>query len=166
MVRSFIAAVMTLALGGILKAELYNIQVWPDDLDKVPCEAWKKNPDGSLTQTGTIVVANSHSVITGNTFTDAPTIRVVEKKCGAELSSRDPRWLGSKQTKIRPPARGSSGNHRREKLCHARWREQLKMVASTALCRPWSTWVGLSHHGQRAPPLLPMCHPPFSPTSG
>jgi hypothetical protein len=85
MVRPFIAAVMTLALGGIVKAELYNIQVWPDDLDKVPCEAWKKNPDGSLTQTGTIVVANSHSVITGNTFTDAPTIRVVEKKCGAEL---------------------------------------------------------------------------------
>jgi hypothetical protein len=85
MVRQFFAAVMTLALGGIVKAEIYNIQVWPDDLDKVPCEAWKKNPDGSLTQTGTIVVANSHSVITGNTFTDAPTIRVVEKKCGAEL---------------------------------------------------------------------------------
>ena len=82
--RPFIAAVMTLALGGIVKAEIYNIQVWPDDLDEVPCEAWKKN-HGSLTQTGTIVVANSHSVITGNTFTDAPTIRVVEKKCGAEL---------------------------------------------------------------------------------
>jgi hypothetical protein len=29
--------------------------------------------------------SNSRSVITGNTFTDAPTIRVVEKKCGAEL---------------------------------------------------------------------------------
>jgi hypothetical protein len=85
MVRAFFAAVVTLALGGIAKAETYNIQVWPDDLDKVPCEAWKKNPDGSLTQTGTIVVGNSHSVITGNTFTDAATIRVVEKKCGAEL---------------------------------------------------------------------------------
>jgi hypothetical protein len=85
MVRPFFAAVMTLALVGIVNAETYNIQVWPDDLDKVPCEAWKKNPDGSLTQTGTIVVANSHSVITGNTFTDAPTIRVVEKKCGAEF---------------------------------------------------------------------------------
>ena len=68
-----------------VNAETYNIQVWPDDLDKVPCEAWKKNSDGSLTQTGTIVVANSHSVITGNTFTDAPTIRVVEKKCSAEF---------------------------------------------------------------------------------
>jgi hypothetical protein len=80
--RSFFAAVMTFAL---VNAETYNIQVWPDDLDKVPCEAWKKNSDGSLTQTGTIVVANSHSVITGNTFTDAPTIRVVEKKCSAEF---------------------------------------------------------------------------------
>ena len=52
MVRSFFAAVMTFALVGIVNAETYNIQVWPDDLDKVPCEAWKKNPDGSLTQTG------------------------------------------------------------------------------------------------------------------
>ena len=83
--RSFFAAVMTFALVGIVNAETYNIQVWPDDLDKVPCEAWKKNSDGSLTQTGTIVVANSHSVITGNTFTDAPTIGVVEKKCSAEF---------------------------------------------------------------------------------
>ena len=52
MVRPFFAAAMILALVGIVKAEIYNIQVWPDDLDKVPCEAWKKNPDGSLTQTG------------------------------------------------------------------------------------------------------------------
>jgi hypothetical protein len=83
MLRVFFA--LSLALCGMAKAETYNIQVWPDDLDKVPCEAWKKNADGSLTQTGTIVVANSHSVITANTFTDAATLRVVEKKCGAEL---------------------------------------------------------------------------------
>ena len=44
MVRAFFAAVVTLALGGVVKAETYNIQVWPDDLDKVPCDAWKKNP--------------------------------------------------------------------------------------------------------------------------
>jgi hypothetical protein len=83
MLRVFFA--VSLALCGMAKAETYNIQVWPDDLDKVPCEAWKKNADGSLTQTGTIVVANSHSVITANTFTDSATIRAVEKKCGAEL---------------------------------------------------------------------------------
>ena len=109
MVRSFFAAVMTLALGGIVRAETYNIQVWPDDLDKVPCEAWKKNPDGSLTQTGTIVVANSHSVITGNTFKDAPTIRVVERNAARSSSSRRPTRLTSKPTK--PPAgiAGDSG---------------------------------------------------------
>jgi len=83
MLRLFFA--VSLALCGMAKAETYNIQVWPDDLDKVPCEAWKRNADGSLTQTGTIVVANSHSVITANTFTDSATLRVVEKKCGAEL---------------------------------------------------------------------------------
>jgi hypothetical protein len=56
-VRVFFAAIVALALGGVANAEIYNIQVWPDDLDKVPCEAWKKNADGSVTQTGTIVVA-------------------------------------------------------------------------------------------------------------
>lgn len=83
--RIFFAAIAALMLAGVANAETYNIQVWPDDLDKVPCEAWKKNADGSYSQTGTIVVGNSHSVIAGNTFTDAATIRVVEKKCGAEL---------------------------------------------------------------------------------
>ena len=39
MVRPLFAAVMTLALVGIVNAETYNIQVLPDDLDKVPCEA-------------------------------------------------------------------------------------------------------------------------------
>jgi len=85
MTRTLLAAVMTLAISGVTKAEMYNIQVWPDDLDKVPCEAWKKNPDGSLSQTGTIVVGSTHSVIAGNTFSDRATIQVVEKKCAAEL---------------------------------------------------------------------------------
>lgn len=90
MLRPLFAALMTLALCGTVKADTYNIQVWPDDLDKVPCETWKKNPDGSLTQTGTIVVADSHSVITGNTFTDAATIGVVEKSAAQNSSSRHP----------------------------------------------------------------------------
>ena len=85
MPRILLAAAITLAICGATKAEMYNIRTWPDDLDKVPCEAWKKNPDGSLTQTGTIVVGSTHSVITGNTFSDQATIQVVEKKCGAEL---------------------------------------------------------------------------------
>ena len=85
MPQMLLAAAITLAICGVAKAEMYNIRTWPDDLDKVPCEAWKKNPDGSLTQTGTIVVGSTHSVITGNTFSDQATIQVVEKKCGAEL---------------------------------------------------------------------------------
>ena len=84
MVRAFFAAVVTLALGSVVKAETYNIQVWPDDLDKV-CDAWKKNPRWKPHSNRQIVIAHSRSVVTGNTFTDAPTIRVVEKKCGAEL---------------------------------------------------------------------------------
>jgi hypothetical protein len=86
MVRLLFAVAVTPALGGFVRAETYNIQVWPDDLDEVPCEAWKKIPGWEPhSNTGTMVVANSHSVITENTFTDVATIRVVEKKCGAEL---------------------------------------------------------------------------------
>ena len=88
MARMLLTVAMTLAISGVAKAETYNILVWPTDLDKVPCDAWKKNPDGSFTQTGTIVVANSHSVITGNTFSDPATTGVIEKKCGAELSTK------------------------------------------------------------------------------
>ena len=85
MMRTLLSAAMILALCGVARAEMYNIRTWPDDLDKVPCEAWKKNPDGSLTQTGTIVVGSTHSVITGNIFTDQATSQVVIKKCGAEF---------------------------------------------------------------------------------
>ena len=83
--RLLLPAAIILALCSAATAEMYNIRTWPDDLDKVPCEAWRKNPNGSLTQTGTIVVGSTHSVITGNTFSDQATIEVVEKKCGAEL---------------------------------------------------------------------------------
>lgn len=85
MARMLLAATMTLAMCGAPRAEIHTILTWPTDLDKVPCDAWKKNTDGSLTQTGTIVVASSHSVLTGNTFSDPAAIAIVEKKCGAEL---------------------------------------------------------------------------------
>jgi hypothetical protein len=46
-VRSFFAAVMTLALGGIVRAETYNIQVWPDDLDKFLVRLGRRTPMGA-----------------------------------------------------------------------------------------------------------------------
>jgi hypothetical protein len=34
----------------------YKIQSWPQDLDKVPCSAFRKNADGSWTPTAIIFV--------------------------------------------------------------------------------------------------------------
>ncbi len=39
--------------------QTYTIQNWPSELDRVPCEAWKRNPDGSIGQTGTIIVGRT-----------------------------------------------------------------------------------------------------------
>jgi hypothetical protein len=55
MLRILLVVASILAICGGAIAETYTIRSWPDDLDQVPCEAWKKNPDGSWSQTGTIL---------------------------------------------------------------------------------------------------------------
>jgi hypothetical protein len=56
MLRVLLFVASTLAICGGAIAETYTIRSWPDDLDQVPREAWKKNPDGSWSQTGTILI--------------------------------------------------------------------------------------------------------------
>jgi hypothetical protein len=82
MLRILLVITSTLAICGGAIAETYTIRSWPDDLDQVPCEAWKKNPDGSWTQTGTILIESISGARTGNTFNNTPEALIVEKKCG------------------------------------------------------------------------------------
>ena len=63
--------------------QTYTIQNWPSELDRVPCEAWKRNPDGSIGQTGTIIVGRTKR--TGNSFKDTVEAGMIEKKCSAVL---------------------------------------------------------------------------------
>ena len=80
MLRILLVIASTLAICGTAIAETYTIRSWPNDLDQVPCEAWKKNPDGSWSETGTIIAGDVTR--RSNTFNNTPEALIVEKKCG------------------------------------------------------------------------------------
>jgi hypothetical protein len=58
---SLVAALYIAASGPqfAFAAETYKIEAWPQDLEKVPCSAFRKNPDGSWTQTAIIFVGGA-----------------------------------------------------------------------------------------------------------
>jgi hypothetical protein len=62
----------------------YTIDSWPSDLATIPCDAFRKNSDGSRTQTGTIKVTPS-LVMIGKTF-NANTVeaRMLSQRCGGK----------------------------------------------------------------------------------
>jgi hypothetical protein len=61
----------------------YTIQNWPDDVDKLPCDTWKREPDGFWTQVATIVVSSNGMKIGRNSFgLGERESAMVEKKCG------------------------------------------------------------------------------------
>jgi hypothetical protein len=55
-------------LCGQAQAETIHIQNWAADLYKVPCSFWKINSDGTVTQTGTIIIDKTGLTLTNNTF--------------------------------------------------------------------------------------------------
>jgi hypothetical protein len=62
----------------------YVIQNWPDDVEKLPCDAWKREPNGVWTQVATIVVSSRGVTIGRNSFgLGAAESALVERKCGA-----------------------------------------------------------------------------------
>jgi hypothetical protein len=77
--RIFVAGLIFIGSLGAASAATYTIQTWPDDLNKVPCDAWKHNSDGSWVEVGTIVV-NGHST-TGMTFKDSDETKILNAKC-------------------------------------------------------------------------------------
>ena len=75
---ALILAVVALALeSGAMQAEDIQVKKWPDD---VPCDAVKKNPDGSYTQTKDLMMGIN--LMSGNTFgKNTPEVRAWDKKC-------------------------------------------------------------------------------------
>jgi hypothetical protein len=72
-----------LAISEASAQQTYTIQNWPSELDRVPCEAWKRNPDGSIGQTGTIIVGRTK--MSGKSLKNTVEAGMIEKKCSAVL---------------------------------------------------------------------------------
>ena len=61
-------------------AATYTISSYPAGLAEVPCDAFKKNPDGSWTQVA-ILIARGALIPAGNNFKNTAESRIIEKKC-------------------------------------------------------------------------------------
>ena len=61
-------------------AATYTISSYPAGLAQVPCDAFKKNPDGSWTQVA-ILIAGGALIPAGNNFKNTAESRIIEKKC-------------------------------------------------------------------------------------
>ena len=58
----------------------YVISSYPAGPAEVPCDAFKKNPDGSWTQVA-ILIAGGALIPAGNDFKNTAETRIIEKKC-------------------------------------------------------------------------------------
>jgi hypothetical protein len=76
-----ILVVFALALEcGVMRAEDIQVEKWPED---VPCDAIKKNPDGSYTQTKDLIMDRIR--MEKNTFVkDSPEARAWDRKCAGK----------------------------------------------------------------------------------
>ena len=77
---TLLAIVATLVISYGASAATYTISSYPAGLAEVPCEAFKKNPDGSWTQVA-ILIAGGTLIPAGNNFKNTAESRIIEKKC-------------------------------------------------------------------------------------
>jgi hypothetical protein len=77
--RKYLAAPILVASLSAASAATYTVQNWPQDLNKVPCDAWKYNSDGTWEEVGTIVV--NGNATTGMTFKDTDEAKLLDAKC-------------------------------------------------------------------------------------
>ena len=80
-VRIFIAiAAAWLAASFAARAEMtYTITSYPAGLADLPCDAFKKNPDGSWTQVAILIAGGA--LIVGLNFKNTNETRIIESKC-------------------------------------------------------------------------------------
>ena len=77
--RCYLAALIIIGSFSSAFAATYTIQKWPDDLSKVPCDAWKRNSDGTWVEVGTIIVGKTPT--TGMTFKNTDESKLLDTKC-------------------------------------------------------------------------------------
>ena len=77
---TLLVIVATLVISYGASAATYTISSYPAGLAEAPCEAFKKNADGSWTQVATLI-AGGALIPTGNNFKNTAESRIIEKKC-------------------------------------------------------------------------------------
>ncbi len=84
MSRVLILATCLVAVAAVASAQTtYTIRAWPDDIASLPCDAFKKNPDGSWTQVAIIVVQTGNLQLEGMTFKGGREGQMLDQKCGS-----------------------------------------------------------------------------------
>jgi len=75
-----LVAAAWLAIGVAARAEVtYTITSYPAGLADLPCDAFKKNPDGSWTQVAILIAGGA--LIVGLHLKDTKETRIIESKC-------------------------------------------------------------------------------------
>jgi hypothetical protein len=77
---AFLIIIATSAISYPAKSATYTISSYPAGLAELPCDAFKKNPDGSWTQVATLI-AGGALIPAGNNFKDTVETRIIESKC-------------------------------------------------------------------------------------
>ena len=73
-------AATLLAVSFAARAEMtYTITSYPAGLADLPCDAFKKNPDGSWTQVAILIAGGA--LIVGLNFKNTNETRIIESKC-------------------------------------------------------------------------------------
>jgi hypothetical protein len=73
-------AATLLAVSFAARAEMtYTITSYPAGLADLPCDAFKKNPDGSWTQVAILIAGGA--LIVGPNFKNTKETRIIESKC-------------------------------------------------------------------------------------
>jgi hypothetical protein len=79
-VSTLLVIVASVVISYGASAATYTISSYPAGLAEVPCDAFKKNPDGSWTQVA-ILIAGGALIPAGNNFKNTAESRIIEKKC-------------------------------------------------------------------------------------
>jgi hypothetical protein len=62
--------------------QIYGVDSWPGGLAKVPCSAFRRNADKTWSQVDTIVVQPGNLRMTGSTFRNDATAKMLDRRCG------------------------------------------------------------------------------------
>jgi hypothetical protein len=72
--------ITSIASQALAQTKTYNLKSG-EKLSALPCDAWKKNADGSWTQTADVIYPGNNRV-SGNTFRGTTEAKELDAKCG------------------------------------------------------------------------------------